>query len=108
MPRFNFKNVHFRLEAMPDVIYMLEGLVAQSGEVLIPGFYNDVQPFTSEEGKLYKEVDFSVAAYKKQLGCETLYHNSKVGFCYNHVNMKKICLNSNNMSCIIYLTHSSF
>lgn len=38
---------------------------AKTGEVKIPGFYDDVQPFEEEEGKNFIKSGFSVESFKK-------------------------------------------
>lgn len=68
----------FSCEAMPDVIYMLDGLTDELGEILIPRFYDEVEPFSIQEEAHYDKLDFTVESFKRQLGCEHQFYSNKV------------------------------
>lgn len=48
------------------------------------GIMDEVAPVTAEEKELYKEIDFDVEDYCKDLGHERLiHHNDKVCYVWN-------------------------
>ncbi|XP_029638575.1 cytosolic non-specific dipeptidase isoform X1 [Octopus sinensis] len=65
-------------EAMSDLIFLMNSLVDVKGRILIPGIYDSVEPITSEEDSLYKDIDFDLEDLRKDIGCEKLLHSSKV------------------------------
>ncbi|XP_002059904.3 cytosolic non-specific dipeptidase [Drosophila virilis] len=62
-------------EAMPDLCYLLSTLVDKDTKILIPGVDRDVAPQLPNEEEIYKNIDFEVAEYKKDVGVEHLPHN---------------------------------
>ncbi|KAK8778812.1 hypothetical protein V5799_019850 [Amblyomma americanum] len=48
------------IEAMPDLMYLLNSLTDAGGRITIPGIYNDVQPVTHEERKIYEGFEFDI------------------------------------------------
>lgn len=55
-------------EAMSDLIFLMDNLVDKHGNITIPGIMDDVAPVTSEEEKLYENIDFDVNDYKNDAG----------------------------------------
>ena len=49
MPMDTFNNFFSRHEAMADLIYMMNTLVDNKGNILIPGIMDDVAPVADEE-----------------------------------------------------------
>lgn len=47
------------------------------GNILIPGINDDVASVTDDEKKLYEKIEFDLDEYCKDVGVETLLHNSK-------------------------------
>ncbi|XP_063867387.1 cytosolic non-specific dipeptidase-like isoform X1 [Scylla paramamosain] len=62
-------------EGMADLIYLMNTLLDNKGNILIPGLMDDVAPLTSEEEKLYADIDFDVEDYCKDLGHDRLIHH---------------------------------
>ena len=48
---------------MVDLISLLNELVDAKGKILIPGIYDDVEPLTEEEEKLYEPIDFTQVCF---------------------------------------------
>ena len=44
---------------MVDLVSLLNELVDGKGKILVPGIYDDVEPLTEEEQKLYEPIDFT-------------------------------------------------
>ncbi|XP_057373009.1 cytosolic non-specific dipeptidase-like [Daphnia carinata] len=63
-------------EAMADLIYMMNTLVNNKGEILVPGIMDDVVPVTDEELATYTTIDFDLEHYKKDIGCKHLLHKT--------------------------------
>ncbi|KAI9560884.1 hypothetical protein GHT06_011838 [Daphnia sinensis] len=63
-------------EAMADLIYMMNTLVNNKGEILVPGIMDDVVPVTDEELATYTTIDFDLDNYKKDIGCKHLLHKT--------------------------------
>lgn len=61
---------------MADLIYMMNTLVNNKGEILVPGIMNDVVPVTDEELATYTSIDFDLDNYKKDIGCNHLLHKT--------------------------------
>ncbi|XP_075228684.1 cytosolic non-specific dipeptidase-like [Lycorma delicatula] len=61
-------------EAMTDLIYLLNTLLDDKGEILVPGILDDVEPVSKDELKLYEEIDFCINEYKCFIGCNELKH----------------------------------
>ncbi|XP_064080143.1 cytosolic non-specific dipeptidase-like isoform X1 [Macrobrachium nipponense] len=62
-------------EAMADLIYLMNTLLDNKGNILIPGIMDEVVPVTSEEEALYRDIDFDVEDYRKDLGHQRLIHH---------------------------------
>ncbi|KAL5291197.1 CNDP2 family protein [Megaselia abdita] len=62
-------------EAMADLIYLMNTLVDKDGKILIDGIDKNVAPLLPNEHEIYKDIDFDVTEYKKDLGCKKLHHN---------------------------------
>ncbi|XP_037777790.1 LOW QUALITY PROTEIN: cytosolic non-specific dipeptidase-like [Penaeus monodon] len=63
-------------EAMADLIYLMNTLLDSKGNILVPGIMNEVVPVTPEEEALYKDIDFDVEDYRKDLRHERLVHHN--------------------------------
>ncbi len=57
---------------MPDLIWLLNQLVAQDGSILIPGIMDNVCPLLPEEEELYKDIDFDLQDYQDDAGFRAL------------------------------------
>lgn len=57
---------------MPDLIWMLNQLIDQKGQILIPGIMDSVAPLDEDEKKLYQEVDFCPNEFKSDAGVRSL------------------------------------
>ena len=68
---------------MADLIYLMNSLVNNKGEILIPGIMKDVAPVTDEELATYESIDFDLEHYKKDIGCNHLLHKTD-----------KVCINN--------------
>jgi len=64
-------------EAMTDLINLMGSLVNPKGEILVPGLMDDVAKLTDEEAALYKDIDFDMEDYRKDLGAKKLIHDKK-------------------------------
>ena len=53
---------------------MMNTLVNNKGEILVPGIMDDVVPVTDEELATYSTIDFDLENYKKAIGCNHLLH----------------------------------
>lgn len=68
---------------MADLIYMMNTLVDNKGQILVPGIMDDVVPITDEELATYTSIDFDLEHYKKDIGCKHLLHKTdKVMYCH--------------------------
>lgn len=67
---------------MADLIYLMNSLVNNKGEILIPGIMKDVAPVTDEELATYESIDFDLEHYKKDIGCNHLLHKTDKVFKY--------------------------
>lgn len=61
---------------MADLIYMMNTLVDNKGQILVPGIMDDVVPVTDEEHATYASIDFDLDNYKKDVGCKQLLHKT--------------------------------
>jgi len=59
-------------EAMPDLIYLLNELVAPDGSILIPGIMDSVCPLLPEELEIYKDIDFDLEDFQQDAGFKEL------------------------------------
>nr|XP_037277553.1 LOW QUALITY PROTEIN: cytosolic non-specific dipeptidase-like [Rhipicephalus microplus] len=66
------------IEAMPDLMYLLNSLTDAEGRIKVPGIYDEVLPLTHEERKVYEGVEFNVEEYRKELGIARLATTDKV------------------------------
>ncbi|GFT31884.1 cytosolic non-specific dipeptidase [Nephila pilipes] len=64
-------------EAMADLIALMNSLTDARGNILVQGIMNDVVPVTSDEEKLYENIDFDLEVYRKDIGCEKLVRTDK-------------------------------
>ncbi|XP_074057390.1 cytosolic non-specific dipeptidase [Macrotis lagotis] len=64
-------------EAMSDLITLMGSLVDRKGHILIPGINEAVAPVTDEERLLYEKIDFDLEEYAKDVGAESLLHDTK-------------------------------
>jgi len=51
---------------------MLAALIDAHGRIQVPGFYDDVTPLTDDERRQFAALPFDEAAFKKQLGLDSL------------------------------------
>ena len=51
----------------------------ESGEITIPGFYDDVVPLTEAEREQWKSLPFDEARYRDELGVDALLHDGDFG-----------------------------
>jgi acetylornithine deacetylase/succinyl-diaminopimelate desuccinylase-like protein len=51
---------------------MLAALRDEDGRVTVPGFYDDVVPLSDREREQFRQLDFSDAAFMKQIGVEAV------------------------------------
>uniref|UniRef100_A0A8C5MAR7 Carnosine dipeptidase 1 n=1 Tax=Leptobrachium leishanense TaxID=445787 RepID=A0A8C5MAR7_9ANUR len=63
-------------EPMRDLVYILANLVDSSGQILIPGMYDDVAPLTKEEQKLYDDIEFDLEEHKNSSCVDTYLYNT--------------------------------
>lgn len=59
------------LNALADIVSKLRD--PETGEILIPGFYDDVRPVEDWERKELASLPFDEAAYREDLGVDALY-----------------------------------
>ncbi len=57
--------------ALAEIVARLRD--AATGKVLIPGFYDDVQPLTDEERRTIRELPFDEEAYRRELGVPSTF-----------------------------------
>jgi len=55
-------------EGMVDLIWMMNQLVDEEGNILVEGLMDSVAPLTPEEEAKYVNIDFDVEEYRKDLG----------------------------------------
>jgi len=55
-------------EPMVDLTTIMHSLVDSNGLVKIEGFYDDVDPISPEEEKLYEEIEFNADRHRENLG----------------------------------------
>ncbi len=68
---------------MSDLIYLMNTLVDNKGQILVPGVMDDVAPVTDEELEIYKNIDFDVESFRNDIGCPQLIHKEdKVRFTF--------------------------
>ncbi|XP_054160767.1 cytosolic non-specific dipeptidase-like [Oppia nitens] len=65
-------------EAMTDLIQLMAKLVDSKGNILIPGIMDDVIPLTTDEEKLYKQIEFDCKQFANEVGTDRLIHCDKV------------------------------
>ncbi|KAL1447754.1 hypothetical protein MTO96_028329 [Rhipicephalus appendiculatus] len=66
------------IEAMPDLMFLLNSLTDAEGRIKVPGIYDEVLPLTHEERKVYEGIEFDVEEYRKELGVPRLATTDKV------------------------------
>lgn len=65
-------------EAMTDLIHLMSKLTDEKGNILIPGVWDHVEPFTTDERIELQSIDFDDAAYRDEIGTSRLRFNDKV------------------------------
>lgn len=67
-------------EAMVDLVWMMNQLVDEEGNILVEGLMDSVAPVTKEEEAKYHSIDFIPEVYRKDLGTpgKLLHGNDKV------------------------------
>ncbi|OTF75109.1 cytosolic non-specific dipeptidase-like protein [Euroglyphus maynei] len=65
-------------EAMTDLIHLMSKLTDERGNILIPGIFENVKPFTTDERIALQSIDFDEAAYRDEIGTSRLRFNDKV------------------------------
>ena len=55
-------------EGMTDLIWMMNQLVDEEGNILVEGLMDSVAPLTPEEEAKYVNIDFDVEEFRKDLG----------------------------------------
>lgn len=60
---------------MADLIYLLNTLVDKDGRILIDGILDQVAPLRPNEHETYQNIEFDVASYREEIGCNRLRHN---------------------------------
>ncbi|XP_075229687.1 cytosolic non-specific dipeptidase-like [Lycorma delicatula] len=68
------------LDPISDLMYLLNRLVDLEGNIIIPGAYDDVEPVTPEEEKMYENIDYDVIKFQEAIGCQKLKFNDKAKF----------------------------
>ncbi len=61
-------------EGMTDLFALMNTLVDKDGKILVDGVNDDVAPLTNDEVKTYKDIEFDVEDYRKDIGAEKLIH----------------------------------
>jgi hypothetical protein len=81
---------------MADLIYMMNTLVNNRGQILVPGIMADVAPVTDEELATYATIDFDLEHYKKDIGCNHLLHKTdkvlKLKYCFKNSYLKLLII----------------
>ncbi|KAF5274858.1 hypothetical protein FQA39_LY07040 [Lamprigera yunnana] len=62
-------------EAMPDLVYLLNTLIDNECNILIPGINDDVVPLTPEEEELYSQIEFDVSGFRSMVGTNRVARN---------------------------------
>ena len=65
-------------EAMTDLVRLMSSLVDSSGNILVEGVMDDVEPVTSDEEALYEPIEFDMEEYRienKIIGHKLLHDN---------------------------------
>jgi len=61
-------------EAMVDLMWLMSQLVDDKDNIMVPGLMDDVKAVTEEEKAIYKDIDFDVEDYRKDVGANRLVH----------------------------------
>ena len=72
-------------EPMQDLIFLLNNLIDMKGRILVPNFYDDINPVTPEEENVYHNLKINLEDYKKNIGVTSLSHEEKVMRTLMHV-----------------------
>jgi len=69
--------------AVPEAMVELSHIFASlsdpaTGKINVEGIYDQVDPVTDEERKLYKDIDFDMSAFQADVGCGRLTESEKV------------------------------
>jgi nonspecific dipeptidase len=65
-------------EAMSDLIYLFGTLKDANEKITIDGLMDTVEPCTAEELQLYKDIEFDLGEYQKDLGAFGMAHDDKI------------------------------
>ncbi|CAG8546819.1 16919_t:CDS:2 [Acaulospora colombiana] len=65
-------------EPMTDLFLLFSKLVSPSGDILIPGINDNVEPLTEEENKIYESIEFSMNEYHDAIGSKTTIYEDKI------------------------------
>lgn len=65
------------LEAMADLVYLLDSLVDKNGRILIDGIDEDVAPLGENERQIYENISFDVDEYRADVGSNRLAQDEK-------------------------------
>ncbi|XP_077520089.1 cytosolic non-specific dipeptidase-like [Amblyomma americanum] len=66
------------LEAMSDLVHLLDSLMGPRGHITVEGIYDDVAPITDMEWKFYEHVNFDPDEYQEKMGIWNLTTDDKV------------------------------
>jgi len=59
---------------MSDLIWMLNKLTSESGEIQVPGIMSDVCPLSLEETYLYEKCEFDLNEFREETGVYEIRH----------------------------------
>ncbi len=66
----------FFLSGMADLIAMMNTLVDKDGKILVEGISDSVAPVTKEELDSYKDIEWDVEDFRKDVGASKLIHGT--------------------------------
>lgn len=70
-------------QPMFDVIALMNSLVDEKGDILVPGIMDDVEKLTEEEQNLYHNIDFDLSQYQNDIGAPRLLTSDKISTLMN-------------------------
>ncbi len=81
-------------EPMNDLIHLLSMLVDENGEVLVPGFFDNVRGITQEEMSLYEKLEnhFDLNDYMHSLGVQKLKSSNSTEILMNRWRQPSLCI----------------
>ncbi|KAL0280189.1 UNVERIFIED_CONTAM: hypothetical protein PYX00_001562 [Menopon gallinae] len=62
-------------EAMPDLIYLMNSLTDNKGQILIEGLMDDVAAVTEAEKSIMQNIKFDVTSFRQEVGTSLLRHD---------------------------------